>query len=221
MVDGEDQAEPAGTFAWRSRPAGRLLRWTSTETVAFADAEHDGYRALPDPVSHRRRVIFVKPRYWVLVDDLTAAARHRIEMRFQLAPMEVRIDSIGWVRATRDGRRGLLMRAFAALPLKAEVRQGRQNPLEGWISPNYGQAEPAPALVYSATTPLPIRMVTVLWPSARVHEETPRVEIIRDGQGGVAGLMFPELEETVVFEDGEPLIERRVSQCDEAAAIVS
>src|SRR5205807_1836656 len=88
MVDGEDQAEPAGTFAWRSRPAGRLLRWTSTETVAFADAEHDGYRALPDPVSHRRRVIFVKPGYWVLVDDLTAAACHRIEMRFQLAPME-------------------------------------------------------------------------------------------------------------------------------------
>jgi len=218
MVDGEDQAEPAGPFAWQSRPAGQLLRWTFNGDIAFADAEHDGYRTLPDPVSHRRRVIFVRSRYWVLVDDLAGAKQHRIEMRFQFAPMPVQIDTKGWVRATRDGRRGLLMRAFAVAPLAAEVREGRRNPLEGWVSPNYGLAEPAPVLVYSSTIPLPIRVVTVLWPSARVHEEMPFVEVIRDPQYGISGLAFPQLAETVLFAAQDPVIKRDVPQYEEALA---
>jgi hypothetical protein len=219
MVDGEGQAEPAGPFAWQSRPITQLIRWISNETLAFAEAEHDGYRALPDPVSHRRRVIFVKPRFWLLIDDLTGAANHRIEIRFQFAPMDVRIDSIGWVRATVNGRHGLLMHAFAPAPLQADVRVGRRAPLEGWVSRNYGQVEPAPALVFTATTPLPIRVVTLLWPSENIHEETPRVEVIDEGHGRVAGLVFPDLAETIMFEDGEPLVRRAtVLQREEVAA---
>ena len=207
VVDGKSQAEPAGPFAWRSQSKAQLLRWLCNETLAFADAEHDGYRALPDPVSHRRRVIFVKKRYWVLVDDVTGAGTHRLEIRFQFAPMDVRIDTAGCVRATLDGRRGLLLRTFTFDELEGDVRVGCRAPLEGWISPNYGQLEPAPALVYAATIRLPVRVVTLLWPSECVHEEAPRVEAIHDGQGQIVGLFFPELAETVVFKDGEPLVQ--------------
>ena len=55
------QAEPAGTFGWQRQPRVRLREWHSTPEFDFLDAEHDGYSALPDPVVHRRRVIFVKP----------------------------------------------------------------------------------------------------------------------------------------------------------------
>jgi hypothetical protein len=122
--------------------------------------------------------------------------------------MDVRFDTTGWVRATLDGRHGLLMHAFGAAPLEAEVRVGRRTPLEGWVSRNYGQVDPAPALVFTATTRLPIRVVTLLWPSERVHEETPRVEVIHDHQGLVAGLVFRELAKTIMFGDGEPVIQR-------------
>jgi len=206
MVDGEGQAQPAGSFGWRNHCAAQLGRWISNETLAFADAEHDAYRALPDPVTHRRRVIFVKPRYWLLIDDLTGNATHRIDIRFQFAPMDIRIDSSGWVRATLDGRQGLMMRAFAAVTLDADVREGRRNPLEGWISPNYGQLEPAPTVVYSATTALPQRVVTLLWPSQRIHEEMPEVDVIRENHCRPIGRDFPELGETVMFEDDEPVV---------------
>ncbi len=221
VVDGEGQAAPAGPFAWQSRPTTQLLRWISNERFTFADAEHDGYRALPDPVRHRRRVIFVKPRFWLLVDDLTGAANHCIEIRFQFAPMQVRVDANRWVRATLDGRHGLLLHTFATEPLNIEVREGRRAPLEGWISPNYGRVEPAPALVYTTKTLLPMRTVTLLWPSERVHEETPAVEVIHNDQGLVTGLAFPELGEVVVFEDGDVAVEHRHLSYRESAIAAS
>src|SRR5262249_24850057 len=65
-VDGLGQAVPAGRFKWDARPRGRLHRWLSTEAFDFADASHDAYRRLSDPVLHRRRVLFVKPHFWVV-----------------------------------------------------------------------------------------------------------------------------------------------------------
>jgi heparinase II/III-like protein len=211
MIDGKSQAEPAGPFAWQRRSTiAELLQWISNETLAFADAEHDGYGGLPDPVSHRRRVIFVKPRYWLVIDDLMGQASHGVDIRFQFAPMKVRIDGGGWVRATLDGRHGLLMRTFASAPMEADIREGCRTPLEGWLSPNYGQLEPAPVLVYSMATELPVRVVTLLWPSESVYRETPRVRVVRETEGRVSAVEFPELAETVVFHEEKPVLERGV-----------
>ena len=63
MVDGESQAVPGGPFDWRQRPRARLNRWLSTASFDFADAEHNAYGRLPDPVRHRRRVT-LGPRSW-------------------------------------------------------------------------------------------------------------------------------------------------------------
>jgi hypothetical protein len=207
VVDGKFQAEPAGPFSWRNRSTAHLRRWISDNTITFADAEHDGYGMLSEPVSHRRRVLFIKPMYWLIVDDVTGLGQHRVEIRFQFAPMKVRIDETGWVRATHDDRSGLLLRTFASVPMDLEVREGQRNPLEGWVSSNYGRLEPAPAIVYAATTQLPMRSVTLLWPAEAI-DQTPDVDVIRDPSGRPIGLLVPEREESVLFCDGEPLVDR-------------
>jgi len=206
MVDGKSQSQPAGPFAWRSPCAANLLRWVSNDSFAYADAEHDAYRVLPDPVSHRRRVAFIKSRYWVVIDDLAGAASHRIDVRFQFAPMPVRIDDAGWVRASRNGRDGLLLRAFTSTPFEAAVREGCREPMEGWVSPHYGQLQPAPAVVYSATTGLPMRIMTLLWPAENI-DELPHVDVMRDANGRPFGLVMRDRRETVIFADAEPVID--------------
>jgi glycosyltransferase involved in cell wall biosynthesis len=206
MVDGKSQAEPAGPFGWESITKAQLTRWIANEKLAFADAEHDGYAGLPNPVSHRRRVIFVKPRYWVLIDDLTGEGSHDIEIRFQFGPMDVHLDPTGWARATHDGRHHLLLRSFTRAPMDADVRVGCRAPLEGWVSPNYGQLEPAPVLVYSTSAALPLQVVTLLWPSE--DDEAPSVIAIPDHQGRISGLAFSELAEKVMFDMRQPIVER-------------
>ena len=193
-IDGVGQAEPSGPFAWKTRPRARLRRWLSTDGLVVAEADHDGYARLPDPVVHRREVHFVSKRYWVVVDDLRGSGEHRVEVRFQFAPMEVTVDPTLWVRAR--GRRGqaLLVRSFAPVPVKIEVLEGELAPVQGWVSPDYGRRGPAPVLVCSAVAQLPIRIVTLLLPTGDPFAPPPAVSpMIRDRQGPV----------TVILEDYE------------------
>ena len=187
-IDGEGQAAPAGPFAWQSRPTARLLRWSSTDAADIADGVHDAYARLSDPVRHRRRVIWVKPRGCVLVDDLDGRAEHEVALRFQFAPIDVTLDHYLWARA-RDGRgHGLLVRPFASVSLKAELYTGELDPVRGWVSPDYGRREPAPVLVYSTVVPLPLRVVTLLWPIEDEAAAPPDVRPIVDEASAIVGL---------------------------------
>ena len=71
---------------------------------------------------HRRGVILTRaPGYCVVVDDLTGAGEHRVDLRFQLAQMPVAIIGDQWVRAGTPGAGGLLIRAFSTVALKVTV----------------------------------------------------------------------------------------------------
>jgi hypothetical protein len=190
VVDSIGHAVPAGPFRWHGRPRARVRRWISTEAFDLLDAEHDAYRRLPDPVFHRRRVLFVKSRYWVVVDDLEGAAEHQLELRFQFGPMPVSVDAALWARARGPEGHGLLIRPFTSVPLKAEVREGEVAPIQGWVSPNYGERRPAPVLIYSTVTRLPLRIVTLLFPVEDPSASFPAVSVLGDEGAGPAGLVF-------------------------------
>jgi len=201
-VDGLGQAAPAGPFGWRERPRARLRAWQSTAAFDFADAEHDAYRRLADPVSHRRRVLFVKPRYWLVVDDLEGAGEHRVDLRFQLAPMKVGLAPDLWAAARGGDGHGLLIRPFATATLKGEVREGELNPPEGWISPDYGQRRPAPMVVYSTVTRLPLRLLTLLLPVDDADVPPPAISLLLSARGLPAGLVFDVTGERVTVHEG-------------------
>jgi hypothetical protein len=208
LVDGQGQAETAGPFAWRQRPRAHLRRFLSTPAYDLADADHDAYARLRDPVRVRRQVVFVKsPGYWVLVDDLAGSSSHHIELRFQFAPMPVSVDG-DWVRAKGPGGHGLLVRAFARVPLQTRIETGSTSPFEGWVSPDYGQREPAPIIIYIASTRLPIRILTLLLPVQDTAAPAPAVRPVLDAQGAPFGLAFDDSHETIRFESDSFTIER-------------
>ncbi len=200
-VDEQDQAVPAGPFAWATRPSARLRRWRSTSAFDYADAEHDAYLCSGDPVTHRRRVLFLKPRCFVIVDDLAGGAAHRVDLRFQLAPLPVRVDSTGWVRVSLPGGRGLLLRCLAEIPFAVSVHEGETDPIRGWVSPDYGRREPAPLVMFSTRGAFPLRALTLLWPTEDVNAPPPAVELVGSERGS-AGLRFSP-GETVLFRDHE------------------
>lgn len=200
MVDSAGQAAPAGPFRWDSRPRARVRQWISTEAFDFVDAEHDAYLRLPDPVLHRRRVLFVKPRYMAILDDLEGRLEHGLELRFQFGPMPIALDSELWARAQGPGGHGLLIRPLATVPLRPEVRQGDLVPIQGWVAPDYGQRRPAPVLIYSVVTPLPLRILTLLLPAEDPLAKPPAVyPLLCEGPGPI-GLCFAESKESIRFD---------------------
>jgi hypothetical protein len=191
LVDGIGQADPAGPFAWRDRPGARLKAWRSTEAIDFADAVHEAYLRLPSPVLHRRRVLFVKPRYWVIADDLLGEGEHRIELRFPFAPVPVTAGPGPWLRARGREGRGLWLRVFAAAALTVTIHEGEDHVGGGWISPDYGCRRPAPMVVHEITARLPLRFVTLLLPTEDASVPPPDLSAIADTAGQPEGVAFP------------------------------
>lgn len=206
-VDGLGQASPAGPFKWERRSRARLRRWISNESMDFADADHDAYHRLPDPVTHRRRVLFVKQRYYVIVDDLAGKSEHRIDLRFQFAPMEVTLNPDSWVLAADSTGRECRMLVSATAPLQTELVHGRTEPLQGWVSPDYGQREPAPMLVCSTVAQLPLRIVTLVLPMGSLFALPPTVSATRDH--GRIDLLFEHGLETLHIDDQNIVVERK------------
>lgn len=224
MVDGSGQAEPNGPFSWHGRPSARLLSCTSLPGYCLAEAEHDAWGSHEYPVIHRRRVLFVDSRYWLIIDDLSGRAEHRVDLRYQFAPMPVEVEDHGWVRA-RGNRSALLVKAFSNVPLGTTIARGQLAPPAGWYSPNYGQKVPAPALSFGAVAGLPLRIVTLLYPLSDPDADAPAVAAriesgIEAGTGGgfegerVAGVTVAAAErETFFIEDHEVFIQNGTSTC--------
>lgn len=187
-VDGRGQAVPRGLFAWNGKPRARLLRWSTDDaSLDFAEGEHRAYEDLAGSVIHRRGVILTRaPGYCVVVDDLTGAGEHRVDLRFQLAPMPVAIIGDQWVRAGTPGAGGLLIRAFSTVALKVTVAEGDLEPRQGWVAPVYGVQMPAAMLVYSLVAALPVRLVTILLPTDCAIDPSSIAPIVRDDK--LAGL---------------------------------
>jgi hypothetical protein len=174
-VDQRDQAHPAGPFKWLSRPGARLLDWHSDDVLDVVSAEHDAYSDSTDPLICRRRVLFVKPHGWLLVDDVVGRGQHQIEVAFQFAPMAVTCGPRPWVRADTPGGNVFWVAAFASDPVHASVRSGERAPIRGWTSSDYGTLTPAPMVIYSSLATLPWRCLTVLFPDSAASLSPPPI----------------------------------------------
>jgi hypothetical protein len=166
-VDGVDQTEPAGTFAW-----GRKARVTVGEPLdrpwcAYRWGEHDGYRRLAGDVRHRRHLLAIGLDHWLIVDELIGRGNHRCVWHYHMAP-EAAVDvtsSNGVVRVgiSVSGTEAGLTVATSETAV-AELVAGGLAPIQGWVSPRYARRRPAPALEVAVAGTLPLVAVTLLRP---------------------------------------------------------
>jgi hypothetical protein len=200
-VDQRDQACPAGPFSWRSRPRSRMIEWRSDDRIDLIDAEHDAYTHLADPVRCRRRVIFVKPDYWLIVDDVDGRSRHTIEIGFQFAAMPVTPGPSPWVRADSASGRVFWLAAFASEPISTAVECGSLAPIRGWTSSDYGIRQPAPMLVYSSVTAGQWRCLTLLLPSSDGSSSPPCISPLYDDERRPHGLRLNATGTSFLIDD--------------------
>lgn len=179
-IDGLGHSEPAGPFGWRRRPRAVLRDWTTTAAFDLVDAEHNGYAHLPAPLGHRRRVLFVKPSFWIVIDDVTGAGVHAVDLVFQFAPLPVELTTPQSCRVVTGQGAGLWVLPSASAALSTAIRCGDEAPKRGWVSHRYGQKQPSPALVCSTTSALPLRAVTVLYPTRDSAAPAPAVDAIHE-----------------------------------------
>lgn len=163
LVDGCGQNRGASTVAEWIESARDKTVWRSDDRADVAIATYDaGYAGLDADVAHRRVVMFVKPDYFLIFDELTGEGRRTYEALFHFMPYRVLIDPDS--RAVRTGR--MHPPNLEVLPLVRMTPRlvcGENDPVQGWLAID-GQDVPAPVVIYRKRTSLPFRTGYALVP---------------------------------------------------------
>jgi hypothetical protein len=140
QVDGRDQAQPNGPFAWTGMPETTVDRWHTGETFDLFAGHHNGYQ----PVIHHRWVFGLKSKFWLVRDLITeprpSGSGHRLDIHWHF-------------RDERD---------ITILPPAGHDWSRSMEPWD-W-SPVYGKKEPAFVKRFSTETALPAEFAVLLVP---------------------------------------------------------
>ena len=178
-VDNTEQntTNEAIPFVIGDEASPRVLEFNLGARLETLTAEHDGYRRLPQPVIHQRRVTFNKDeRYWFLSDKLTGAGEHSLAFRFHFAPgLETTVRPDGMVEAIDTTTGARLLIAVYALN---EAQAPRPELEARFSSSDYGTKEPSVSACWSARTDLPFELNFVIVPICAGEDETERLNSV-------------------------------------------
>ena len=149
-IDGLDQSEPGGDFMWVRKARAGCDAVQVADEVETLDLWHAGYLRLPDPVLHRRRLIFEKAvRRLVIEDRLQMSAVHDVELFFHCAAAcSVEPAASGF--AIRRGRWTLVLQPPPNPQGAARLYRASTHPICGWSSRRYDQREPSTTIAWQA-----------------------------------------------------------------------
>lgn len=138
--------------------APALLHWKSDRDQDLLVVENKSY----DDLTHRRSLLFVDKRYFVIIDEAYGTAAGDVGLHFQLAPGEPVVDRKNFSIQTNYPEGWNLFLQTIRNSGEMELREE-----EGWVSHEYTLKEPRPAFCFhvkkTSNNPL-IRYVTLLVP---------------------------------------------------------
>lgn len=162
QVDGLDQAEPAGPFAWNELPETEVGLWAAGRRFDLFCGTHHGYQRLPSPVIHRRWVFCLKSGFWLVRDLIQGDGAHGLEIRWHFSPgFTALYTPPGFTLMSADEQRGN-WRGLAFAPV--ESHGWSQEVCRGHVSPAYGVEEPAPVVRFSTRAQMPCDFAVILQP---------------------------------------------------------
>lgn len=164
---GSGAGEPAGT------PAPEL-KFLTTQEYAHISASHSGYMKDGLECTLRRTLIFAKPYYVLLLDDIMTGRKKPtyfdVEALFHLSPDVTyeQMNSIFHQRATiltsRKSEARVVKITQCAQKVSNTFYRGSQNPLAGWHCNEYGAVSETTTIVNLLRfVKIPVRIYTLLY----------------------------------------------------------
>jgi asparagine synthase (glutamine-hydrolysing) len=147
-VDDLDQMERVSRFLflpWPNALRRRQLRSPGGQ-IGLLELQHDGYKRLADPVTHRRAVVQLGQEHWLVVDHLTATAQHDYRLHWLFADVPTVFDAVAGRLTLAFHHRSYAAQVLAAGGLDLSLVRADVASARGWYAPRYQQLAPAPSL---------------------------------------------------------------------------
>jgi hypothetical protein len=165
VVDDTSQAEYRGRLKWSCAPQAQLHSWVRSLPFDYVEGSHNGYQRLPQPVTHRRAIVFFKPHYWLVRDEVIGEGVHQLDRYFHFAPLLVTCQpALGLFQACATTGANLCVMTLETSGVTALVMAEGHQPADGWLATGYGSIVRAPVGRYRAQVQLPVAQHTLLIP---------------------------------------------------------
>lgn len=213
LLDGRRQRKSAElTKAGSPLPAALL-----GERADFARGVFDdGYRGIKERAVHTRATLYLKGRFWVVVDELDCVGPHRLQALWHFHPHCTAVRRGQTVMTADPGQGNLAIVPLAppGLSWRAKIVKGRRMlGIQGWYSPTYNILQPAPCAIYQA--PMKDRAIFA-WLLFPFGDEPPRLaaralsaqpgaivlEVESPGLGRLHIAVRTDPGEPILFSDG-------------------
>ena len=194
-VDQLDQAVPESPFSWSSLPEVRAEQWVTGSIFTLFAGNHTGYNRLLDPVLHRRMIFHLHGEYWLVRDIAEGADVHELEILWHFAPDLNVVASATALTASAAGEKRALLTANSA--------DWNLNVQPGFVSPAYGEKQPAPVGAFSARVQLPAEYAALIVP-LRASETMGRFRLAEGAANGAVGYTYEQgdITDYVLFGHG-------------------
>ena len=181
-IDGLSQADPDGTFAWRSLPEVGVETWARGRSFHFFSGKHDGYSRLSQPIVHRRWIFQSEPSQWLIRDRAEGVGIHNFAINWHFAPGHQLTAGDGRITAKNDQGQQVIM-LLSDDNWHSEIAQG-------WASPVYGIKQPAEILRLTQQAAAPVESGVVLLYQSSCSPGAGILERLNQGSDGVQMYRF-------------------------------
>lgn len=172
-VDGKGQNDGSHTT---DKSLEENLDYLSTRAFDYARGTFSGgYEGVEGEADHTRVVLYVRDRFWVVIDRIRTDRPRQLQAVWHYAPgCSVETDR-QQVVSTDPGEGNLRIVPAGDLTWELDIVQGQTDPfIQGWYSPEYGRKEPNQTAVYTSGIQKSAVFAWVLVPAAG---EVPRVDV--------------------------------------------
>lgn len=153
IIDGKGQADHGdGLMEWSHVAEPEGVSIVLANEYSFFQGAHNAFHSLPGSPTHIRHMLFLNKELWLVADEVVGSGEHYIEAYLHFAPCEIREFS-DFLSFSIDGVS--LNVFFLGDKMNKDIREGGKKVDEGWISPLYRCAQPAPRIRFTRQTCLP------------------------------------------------------------------
>jgi uncharacterized heparinase superfamily protein len=179
LVDGLSQIRRWNRINMNPKPVkGNYAIWISRPSFDYVSSTYnDGYgqfslKKPKDPliirdVTHTRKILFVKPHYWICVDELHATHNHEYQLLYHISPdLDVRVEKKANVLIEHPSNSpSLQLIPVDSKNVFVELVNGSETPIQGWHSLDHHHKTASTTVIYKQTNTSSTLFATLLFPA--------------------------------------------------------
>jgi len=166
-INDSNQSQTGGPYIWIKQAKSRCDAWYSSPSIDYVAGYHDGYLKRHG-VMHQRRILFVKPDYFLIEDCFDGNRTFDAQTFFHFAQGETILqkNKTHYQCKYQSQLEGPSLQIIVPdwSELQVDIVKANESTTQGWISPRYGHKIPASVMTTSVKTKGEYRLPHLLIP---------------------------------------------------------